>query len=184
MLCPSVGPTTPVVDLLDNSSYHLDVSVGENDVSHVAPGQPVDITFDALPDKVYTGTVSYVSPRATAQQGVISYLTTVTLAPTSSKGELRPGMSATAAITVDRHPNVLAVANRAIRTEGQQKVVYVLGARNAQTRVPIQTGISNDSITEVAGVSGDTQLHEGDPVVISTTTTVRTGGIFGGGGGR
>jgi hypothetical protein len=109
---------------------------------------------------------------------VVSYLATVTVDPKAASSGIRPGMSATAAAIVDQRPNVLLVPNRAVRTEGRQKVVYVVGPGGTQIRVPVTTGISDDTNTEIVG---DTVLREGDAVVTSTTTSTTTTG--GGGGG-
>lgn len=176
-----VSANTAVAELVDNSSYHLNMNVGESDIQTVKVGQPVDVTFDALPDTVYTGTITFVAPQATISQGVVSYLATVTLDPkAASNSGLRPGLSATAAAIVNQNPNALLVPNRAVRTEGQQKVVYVIGPGGAQVRVTVQTGISNDTSTEIVG---NTPLREGDSVVtnLPTTTSTGTGATRGGG---
>ncbi len=95
-------------------------------------------------------------------------------------------MSATASVIVNRHNDALLVPNRAVRTEGLQKVVYVVGPGGMQVRVPVQTGISDDQQTEIVG---DTPLREGDSVVIQTTaststsTSTGTSNPFRGGGG-
>src|SRR5262249_45685768 len=93
---------------------------------------------------------------------------------------------------VARATNVLTVPNRAIKTLGRQKYVTVLDTahNNAQVRVVINTGISDDTNTEVTScVQTNNQcLQDGDLVVLNaTTTSTTTGGgggfIFGGGGG-
>lgn len=173
----AVSANTTVVDLVDNSAFRLDMNVGEADVTRVQVGQPVEITFDALAGAVYTGTITFVSPKADVQQGVVTYLASVTIDPKAAGSNLRPGMSASAAAIVEQRTNVLIVPNRAVRTESRQKVVYVIGPNGSQVRVPIQAGISNDTSTEIVG---DTPLREGDAVVINTTTTT-TGGQGGGG---
>lgn len=174
----SVAANTTIVELVDNSAYHLDMNVGESDIGQVKVDQPVDVTFDALPGTVYTGTVTFVSPKATIQQGVVSYLATVTLDPKAAGSGLRPGMSATAAAIVNSRTNALLVPNRAIRSEGNQKVVYVVGPNNAQIRIPVQTGISDATSTEIIG---DTPLREGDALAINSTTSTTTNRAGGGG---
>jgi HlyD family secretion protein len=172
-----VGTSGAAVNLIDLSTYHVDMNVGESDISRVQVGQDVNLTFDALPGQAFTGTITYVAPKATIQQGVVSYLARVTLDPKAVTSAIKPGMTTTAAAVVEKHTNVLMVPNRAVKTEGRQKVVYVLRDR-AQTRVPIEIGIVNDQFTEVVG---ETTLREGDEAVISTpagTTQVRPG-LFG-----
>ena len=57
------------------------MNVGESDISRVKVGQDVNLSFDALPGEVFTGTVPYVAPKATVASGVVSYLATATLDP-------------------------------------------------------------------------------------------------------
>jgi HlyD family secretion protein len=180
----TVAASTTIAELVDDRAYHVDMNVGEADITRVKVGQSVDLTFDALSGQVYTGTVTYVAPKATTQNGVVSYLATVAVDPKAVGGDLRPGLSATAAAIVERRQNVLSVPNRAVRTEGRQKVVYVIGSGGEQVRVPVQTGLSNETSTEIMG---ETPLREGDALVLNTTTTTTTGNagrgnsIFGGG---
>jgi HlyD family secretion protein len=172
-----VGASAAAIDLLDESSYHVDMNVGESDVSRVKVGQPVNLSFDALPGAVFTGTITYVAPKATVAQGVVSYLATATLDPKAAGSDIKPGMTTTAEAIVQQVTDVLMVPNRAIRTEARQKVVYVLDGRH-QIRVPVSTGISDDQFTEI---TGETPLREGDTLVLNTTTT--TTQAPGGGGG-
>lgn len=180
----TVGANTNIMELVDDSAYHLDMNVGEADIQQIKLNQPVNITFDALGGTVYTGTVTYVAPVATVQQGVVSYPATVTVDPKVVRGTLRPGMSASASVVVDRHTDALLVPNRAVRTEGRQKVIYIVGPGGAQVRVPVQTGITDDTSTEIVG---DTPLRDGDSAVVNlpstTGSTVRTGSLINLGGG-
>lgn len=186
----TVTANANIAELVNMDAFHLDMNVSESDIGQIKLNQPVDVTFDALGGTVYTGTVTYVAPVAQVQQGVVSYPATVTLDPKAAGSALKPGMSATASVIVQQDTNALLVPNRAVRTEGRQKVVYIMGPGSTQIRVPVQTGISDDQSTEVLG---DTPLREGDSVAIQTTTgtttTNRTGGgggliNLGGGGGR
>jgi hypothetical protein len=84
-------------------------------------------------------------------------------------------MTANVAITVDQRQNALLVPNRAIKTQGRQKVVQVQTATDVQTRV-VTIGLANDNQSEVL-----TGLNEGDAVVIGGTTTVNPANRGGGG---
>jgi HlyD family secretion protein len=182
-----VSATTEVVELIDPRSYHVDMNVGESDISRVQVGQDVDLTFDALPDAVFTGTLTYVAPKATITSGVVSYLATATLDPkVNASAGIRPGMTATAAAIVASASNVLEVPNRAIKTQGNQKFVIVLVGKD-QIPVPVQTGLTDGTNTEI---TGNTALREGDTIVLNSATTTPAsnpadgrGGIFNLGGG-
>ena len=57
-----VSPGREVLSLSDLSSVDLKIFVGETEISRVKPGQLVDIKVDTFPDKIYSGTVSFISP--------------------------------------------------------------------------------------------------------------------------
>ncbi|MCX7839344.1 MAG: hypothetical protein N2559_07810 [Anaerolineae bacterium] len=112
-----------------------------------------------------------ISPSGTVTQGVVNY--PVTLALTNADEQVKPGMTANLTIEVERRDNVLLIPTRAVRTQGNQRIVTVQkDGQLVPTRVT--TGLSNESFIEV--MSG---LQEGD-VVIVTQTTTRSGNIPGG----
>jgi len=57
-----VLPGREVLSLSDLSSVDLKIFVGETEIGRVKPGQLVDIKVDTFPDKIYRGTVSFISP--------------------------------------------------------------------------------------------------------------------------
>ena len=87
---------------------------------------------------------------------------------------IQPGMTANLNVIVDQKDNALVVPNRAIRSQGQQKVVTVMH-EGQQITIPVQVGMTDGTNTEIT--SND--LREGDQVVISATAATSNGG-FGG----
>ena len=178
----STASGTAVVTLEDPKSVRIDATVDETDVTKMAVGQQATVTFDALPDQQLQGKVISVAPSGTTSQGVVSYLISVGI--NALDKPLPAGMSATLSIVTDRKDNVLLVPNRAIRTQGGNKVVDVMTPDKKTETRSVQTGTSNDQSTQI--VSG---LQEGNQVVIPATSTrapnvnVGAPGIGGGGGG-
>ncbi|MBN2257490.1 MAG: efflux RND transporter periplasmic adaptor subunit, partial [Anaerolineaceae bacterium] len=65
---------------LDNlSTMVVDVSVAEVDINSIDAGDLASITFDAIPNKTYSGTVTQVGVSGTASSGVVRFNVTVTL---------------------------------------------------------------------------------------------------------
>ena len=92
---------------------------------NVAMGQPVDVTVDALPGKIFPGKVTEVGDQAilrstgiatsqstTGTEEAKDFKVVVTL--TNPPAELRPGLSATAKITTARRQNVLTIPIQAL----------------------------------------------------------------------
>jgi HlyD family secretion protein len=175
----AVGTNTVMVTLVNLKGLRIDTNIDETDIGKVAVSQPVSITLDALPSVTLKGQVSAISPSATVQSGVVTYL--VQIVVQTSNPQLRAGLTANANIVVQQKENVLLVPNRAIKVTRNQRTVQVM--ENGQlVETQIQTGMSNDQYTEVTN-----GLTEGEQVAITTTATNQPisgglGGIFGGGG--
>jgi len=157
-----VGSNTNAITLASTEHLEISVNMAEVDLPKLQVGQEVQITLDAVPGKILNGKVTQIAPAGVLQQGVVNYPITVTL--TDLDPLVRPGMTANVTVIVERKENVLVVPNRAIRTQGRQRFVTVMHA-GQQIQVPVQTGMVNDTQTEI--VSG---LKEGDEVILNTTT--------------
>lgn len=170
------APGSPAVTVLNEGAYHITVSVDEIDIDRVAVGQPVVVTLDALPDQPVDGVVSEIAPTSTSTSGVVTYLVTINI-DESQAANLRPGMSASASITVDELDNVLVVPNWAVRLNRDTGEAFVLirHADGTIEEVVVETGLRNEQFSEV--LSG---LSEGD-VVVLTNEREGLGGFFGGG---
>ncbi|TEU14010.1 MAG: HlyD family efflux transporter periplasmic adaptor subunit [Anaerolineales bacterium] len=152
-----VGATMVVAVLADLSTLEIVAPLSELDVVSVQEGQMVTVQLDALPEVHLRGQVVLVAPAAQIAQGVANYATTIVVNDPS--GMVRPGMSANMYIITDRRQDVLVAPNRAVRSQGQQRVVAVLKGTELEW-VPLETGAYNDTMTEI--VSG---LDEGQEIV-------------------
>ena len=72
----------------------------EIDVARVSVGQQVGVTFDALPERVFAGTVTRVSPMATSGSGGVNYTVVIELDDVAPA--LRWGMTAFVDIEVEQ----------------------------------------------------------------------------------
>ncbi|HBY99216.1 MAG TPA: hypothetical protein DEP84_35605, partial [Chloroflexi bacterium] len=163
------------IQLDDLDHLEIVVDMAEVDLSQIKVGQDAEITLDALPDTTLQGKVTDIAPAGVQNQGVVNYPVTISL--TNPPAAVKTGMTANVNIVVQQRDNILMVPNRAIHTQGRQRFVTVL-FEGRQIQVPVQTGLSNDTNTEI--VSG---LKEGDEVIISGTSTTQPNVRFGGGPG-
>jgi len=67
-------PGAPAILLGDTRRMHVETTdLRETDVIHVQVGLAVEVTFDALPDRVFAGRVTEVAPVSSAVQGSTNY---------------------------------------------------------------------------------------------------------------
>jgi len=176
----SVSANAVIATLITNQMI-AEITLNEVDVAKIKIGEKVTLTFDALPDLTISGKVLDIDTLGTVSQGVVSY--GVKIAFDTLANSIKSGMSVTADIITDIKQDVLILPNTAIKTQGISKYVELVTASDAlkqqlaanvsgvalpipPTQQSIETGISNDTSTEI--VSG---LKEGDIVVASTVSS-------------
>ncbi len=89
------------------NKMELDLAVGEPDIGHVAPGDPVSFSVLAYPNRTFTATVAQVRQNPTTVSNVVTY--TVVVYVTNTDGALLPGMTANATIQVAHVDNATLV---------------------------------------------------------------------------
>lgn len=145
------------VTIVDLNRLEIYAYVDETDIGKIKPGLAATFTVDSFPEKDFSGTVSAIYPKATIQDNVVYYITLITI--DNSEGKLKPDMTVSATILLDKRSNILTVPNRAIKREGGKKVVEVLERGQAVAKT-IRTGWKDGGYTEVL-----VGLKEGEAVI-------------------
>lgn len=97
----------------DLTKMEVQVDVDEADVGKVHEGQKAVFVVDAYPDRIFTAEIRELRFGSEIVQGVVTYKAVLT---TDNSGLLlRPGMTATAEITVEKITDALSVPNSALR---------------------------------------------------------------------
>jgi multidrug resistance efflux pump len=88
-----ISPGMPLITIGDLKLLHVETTdLDEIDVALIDINQNAVITFEALPDETFIGTVDYISPMASSGGGGINY--TVNLSLDRMHQKLRWGMTA------------------------------------------------------------------------------------------
>jgi membrane fusion protein (multidrug efflux system) len=66
-----VQPGAPVMSIVADRDVWIEANFKETDLTHVAPGQPVDVRIDTYPDRHWRGTVASISQATGAEFSVI-----------------------------------------------------------------------------------------------------------------
>ena len=68
------SPGQPLLIIGDTSSLQVETTdLDEIDVAQIQPGQDAIITFEAIPDIVFNGTIDSVAPMAQPGEGGVNY---------------------------------------------------------------------------------------------------------------
>jgi len=161
----SVGDTEANVGRLDR--LRVRVYVDEPELGRVAEGQPVTITWDALPGKQWHGTVER---KPASIQGLGSRQVGEVICSIENPGrELIPGANVNAEIRTAVVEGALVVPKETLRHDAQGDYVFVLSGDTVARR-PVKKGAS--SVTEIQVVEG---LADGDAVALPSNVPLKPG---------
>ena len=122
----SFNAGTVLFTVADLKSLLIKVNLNEVDIAKVAVGQPVRITLDAYPQKVFSGKVRFVAPSAKLLDKIKVFPVEVALDGLSDA--YRTGMSANVEILGEKRQKATSVPLEALQRKDGQTVVYRLKA--------------------------------------------------------
>jgi len=143
-----VNPGDLILQEADLSKVLVRSFVDEPDVGRLAPGQKIEITWDAVPGRIWTGALNTV-PASVKLRGTRNVGET-TCVVDNKDFKLLPNINVGVTIVTAEHHDVLTVPREAVRQEDSK--VYVLQVVNNELhRRDVQTSISNLTQVEITG---------------------------------
>ncbi len=171
----------------DLSSYYIDITVTELNINEISIGQEVTISFDAIPLKEYTGSITNISNVGTVSNNAVSYALTVRMDEVDA--QVKAGMMADVAIVTNEVVDALYVPSTAISMSSTGgRVVSKKNADGTFSEISVRVGMVSGSDVQIIS----DQIQEGDMVKINETTMggntgfsfgLAVGGAPSGGGG-
>jgi multidrug efflux pump subunit AcrA (membrane-fusion protein) len=153
----------PIAELPDSSAVRMTARVDEFDRGRVQPGSAVRVRVDAVPDRDLTGALKDIS--VVAKPDFSSWPPSRTFDLVIDIGEndrrLRPGMSASAHVELDRLADVLLVPARALFQRGAATIAYVVGRGAIEVRPVTVLRRGRDQAAIASG------LREGETVALT-----------------
>jgi multidrug efflux pump subunit AcrA (membrane-fusion protein) len=161
----TAAPGMPVATVASYADrIRVRAAVSDADLPYVKTGATADVSVSAIPDQVFSGRVTQVSPMVDAA----SRSATVEVTLSNSQHRLVPGMTANVRLVVERREHVVAVPLSALFSTDKTRAVIIDGT-TARSR-PIQTGLVGDELVEI--VSG---IQPGDKVATVGKERVQDG---------
>jgi HlyD family secretion protein len=157
----------PVASIGKLDPVRVKVYVDEPELGRVAVGEPVKITWDALPGREWTGVVERKPTEIVAlgSRQVGEVLCTIN----NPNHDLTPGANVNAFIQAQVAQNALTIPKTAVRRE-QGAGVYLLQPDHTIKWQPVKTGIGDALRVEI--LSG---LREGDAVAEPSDVVLKNG---------
>ncbi len=120
----SFNDGTVMFTVADLKSLIIRVNLNEVDIAKVRTGQPVRVTLDAYPQKIFTGKVRFVAPAAKVVDKIKVFEIEVALDHLDEA--FRTGMSANVEILGEKRASALSIPLEALQRREGQTVVYRL----------------------------------------------------------
>src|SRR6185369_3039442 len=147
------------VTLLDLARLEVWAYVDETDIGRIQKGQSASFTVDTYGDHEFAGRVTAIYPQAEIRDNVVNYITVVRFEPPRDR-ILRPEMTTTVRVALERHEHVLSLPLRAVRRENGRTFVFCPRGESVERRW-VTTGSQDDSYVEITD-----GVREGDEVFI------------------
>ena len=165
----------------DLSIMQVEANVDEADIGQISENQIVAFTVDAFPNEEFEGKVTQVRLAPIIVQNVVTYVVVIDVKNKDLK--LRPGMTATVSIIIDKKENVLKINQNVLKfqppfiqnveeekneNKGARKKrnsfsqVWILDSQNKLKSIYIKTGKSDNRYVEI--IEGN--FKDGDSVII------------------
>src|SRR6267378_2396143 len=171
-----------LAEMADLHKVRVRAFIDEPELGGLEPGEPVRITWDALPNRTWMGKTQVI-PKQVVQRGARS-VGELLCEVNNDKLELLPNINVNVRINSRERINVLTVPRGAVEAQGGQRFVFVvlrnaLGVGKATLeKREIRVGIADATNYEVLGglqegemvaLPGDVDLKDGMPVKIVNT---------------
>ncbi len=163
-----------LVQLADVHKVRVRAFVDEPEIGRLRKGQQVEVTWDALPGRVWKGEVetlpTVIVQRNTRNVGEITCLVD------NSDLRLLPSTNVTVAVIIEQQQNVLTVPRESIHQDSEGRYVFQvtngeLKRRNVQTavsdltRVEVTSGLSDHAVVALGAINSQS-LAAGMPVKV------------------
>ncbi|MFN3888480.1 MAG: efflux RND transporter periplasmic adaptor subunit [Aquabacterium sp.] len=170
----AAGAQGAVVTMADMSTLEVEADVSEGNLSKARPGQPVEITLDALPGTRFRGQVVGIVP--TVDRAKATVMTKIRFDKLDPR--VLPEMSAKVAFLsknitdADQQPVTAVPANAIAERDGQSVVWRVQGSTEGGTveAVAVKPGRQLGDLREVQG-----PIKPGDKIVVTPPARLKDG---------
>jgi len=178
-----------LAEMADLHKVRVRAFVDEPEIGGLRPNEPVRITWDAMPDRIWQG-VTEIIPKQVVPRGTRS-VGELLCSVNNDRLELLPNVNVSVRINSQERSNVLVVPRGTVASESGKRYVYVVRAtglgvgKKVLEKREIQVGIADSVHYEVlsgldakdlVALPGDVELHDGMYVKIMNTESASAEG--------
>jgi multidrug efflux pump subunit AcrA (membrane-fusion protein) len=165
--------TTAFLTITDPNGFEVRAGFSEADALKVKVGQTATVSLDAVSGSRFGARVNRIDGASTLVSNVVTYYVYLTITDVPAANPPRPGMTATASVTVEEATDVLVLPSSAVTARGTTATVAVQTVPGDPTKTEdrqITIGLRGDNGLEISA-----GLAEGDVVVVTRTAISAAG---------
>jgi len=167
-----------VAEMVALDEVEVMVHVLESHVPHIKLGMTANVLVSALPDQLFTGTVSRIIPQADVQARTFPVKIRIKNVIDESGPMIKSGMICRVNLATGPKTEGLMVNKDALVLGGKTPVVYIVDSSGDQATVnpvPVRLGVAQGRLIQVTGelkagqsvvVRGNERLRPGQPVSV------------------
>lgn len=149
---------TTIAFIADMNDLIFDGKVDESEVGKLHESMDLKITVGAIEGKTFHAKLEYIAPKGMDEEGTIQFQIKAAMTEIDS-ALIRAGYSANADIIIASRDSVLAIMERDLLIEGEQKFVEVETGEQQFEKREVKTGLSDGINIEIlSGVSGQDKI--------------------------
>jgi RND family efflux transporter MFP subunit len=167
-----LGPGTPAFRIIQIDRLKVQAGIPEKQITDFKPGNSVNIMFDALPGRKFTGQITYIAPEASTQTR--TFVTEI--AVNNAHGDIRAGIMGNARIQQRSYGNALLIPLDALIETQQGRKAFIVREDSLATerKITLQSSAA-DMVMVTSGImpgdkvitKGQHNLADGDRVKIT-----------------
>ncbi len=150
---------TTIASIADMNKLIFEGKVDEAEVGKIKEGLPIKLTIGAINDKIFDGTLVYIAPKGTVEDGTVRFLIKAKI-NLKNNDFIRAGLSANADIVLAEKNDVLAIKESTLQFS-EDSVFVEIETKQSQVfrKQLVKTGISDGIYAEViSGLNGKEKI--------------------------
>lgn len=164
-----VSPGTQLFELVDVSRLKLAITVNETQVASLKLGDKVNIKASVFPDKNYSGTISFIAPKADAS---LNFPVEIEIG-SNPGNQLKAGMYGTAIFSLSNTAPVITIPRSAFVGSVSTNQVFVAeNGTTARLRNVVAGRVLGDKVEVLQG------LKEGENIITSGQINLSDGSMI------
>jgi len=141
----TVSPGQVVLSVIPDEPLVVKAQVAESDVQFIGPGNMIEVSFDALTDKLFTGSVLEVNNRENTNSAVPTYETTFVFDGAQGIDAVRSGMTANIRVSSGNRTGVLYVPLSYLTQEEGASYVITQTQEGVYEKTSVSVGVRTTS---------------------------------------